>query len=87
LLVTWSRHKKQLIIVYFAIGLTITQNLIFYGSMRFRAPIEPLLVLSAGGALWWLACDAPGTFRYRRNQYKRHHLSTTLRIESVFEQS
>jgi 4-amino-4-deoxy-L-arabinose transferase-like glycosyltransferase len=87
LLVTWSRHKKQLIIVYFAIGLTIAQNLIFYGSMRFRAPIEPLLVLSAGGALWWLACDAPGTFRYRRNQYKRHHLSTTLRIESVFEQS
>ena len=87
LLITWSRYKKQLIFVYFAIGLTIAQNLIFYGSMRFRAPIEPLLVLLAGGALWWLTCDAPGTLRYRRKQNKRHLLSTTLSIEGVFEQS
>jgi 4-amino-4-deoxy-L-arabinose transferase-like glycosyltransferase len=87
LLVTWSCYKKQLTIVYFAIGLTIAQNLIFYGSMRFRAPIEPLLILLAGGALWWLTCDTPGTLRYRRKQNKQLRLSPKLPIESVFEHS
>ena len=87
LLVTWSRYKKQLIVVYFAIGLTIAQNLLFYGSMRFRAPIEPLLILLASGALWWFICDAPGTLRDWRKQNKQHLLSNTLSIESVFEQS
>ncbi len=66
LLVTWQHHKQQLLIVYSAIALTTVQNLVFYGVMRFRAPIEPLLVLLAGGALWWLTCEEPGTLRYRR---------------------
>ena len=54
LLLTWKRRKKQLLVVYLVIGLTIVQNIISYGDMRFRAPIEPLLVLLTGGALWWL---------------------------------
>lgn len=50
----------EFLIVYSVIALTIVQNLVFYGNMRFRAPIEPLLVLLAGGALWWLTSDQPG---------------------------
>ena len=68
LLVTWQYRKQQLLIVYSAIALTLVQNLVFYGVMRFRAPIEPLLVLLAGGALWWLTGDELGTLRYRRKQ-------------------
>jgi hypothetical protein len=61
LLVTWKRSKKQLLVVYLVIALTIVQNIVFYGSPRFRAPIEPLLVVLAGGALWWLICRELGT--------------------------
>ena len=64
--VTWQYRKQQFLIVYSAIAMTIVQNLVFYGVMRFRAPIEPLLVLLAGGALWWLTCDEPGTLRSQR---------------------
>jgi 4-amino-4-deoxy-L-arabinose transferase-like glycosyltransferase len=53
LLVTWQYRKKQFLIVYIVIALTIVENLAFWGDMRFRAPIEPLLVLLAGSALWW----------------------------------
>ena len=54
LLLTWKRKRKDLLVVYLVIALTIAENVIFYGMPRFRAPIEPLLVLLAGGALWWL---------------------------------
>jgi len=33
--------------------MTIAQCIIFYGSARFRAPIEPMLILLAAGAIWW----------------------------------
>jgi 4-amino-4-deoxy-L-arabinose transferase-like glycosyltransferase len=55
LVVTCRRRKKQLLVVYLVIALTITQNIVFYGSPRFRAPIEPLLVVLVGGALSWLS--------------------------------
>ncbi|TMD45332.1 MAG: hypothetical protein E6I90_07545 [Chloroflexi bacterium] len=58
LLVTWKRWKKYLFVVYVVIALNIIQNVAFYGSSRFRAPIEPLLVLLGGGAIWWLTCNA-----------------------------
>ncbi len=54
LLLTWKRKRKDLLVVYLVIALVIAENAIFYGQPRFRAPIEPLLVLLAGGALWWL---------------------------------
>jgi 4-amino-4-deoxy-L-arabinose transferase-like glycosyltransferase len=54
LLVTWKRRKDQLLVVYLTLAMTILMNVISYGDMRFRAPIEPLLVLLAGGFVWWL---------------------------------
>jgi 4-amino-4-deoxy-L-arabinose transferase-like glycosyltransferase len=61
LVLTWRARWRQLLIVYASIALTIAQNVAFYGNMRFRAPIEPLLVLLAGGVLWWFTGDEPGT--------------------------
>lgn len=64
LFVTWQRRKKQLLIVYSVIALTIAQNLAFYGIPRFRAPIEPMLILLAAGAIWWLTHKEKGTLRW-----------------------
>jgi len=49
---TWKRWKKELIGVYLAIALTTLTSVVAYGTSRFRSPIEPFLVLLAGGALW-----------------------------------
>ncbi len=65
LLATWKRWKKRLLVVYLVLILTIAQNIAFYSNMRFRASIEPLLVLLAGGALCWLISNEPGTLRSR----------------------
>jgi CHASE2 domain-containing sensor protein len=65
LFVTWRYRKKQLLIVYIVIALTLAENLAFWGNMRVRAPIEPLLVLLAGGVLWRFTDDEPAKFRYR----------------------
>ncbi len=54
LFVTWKNFKKKLLAVYLVLAYTILQNVAFYSTMRFRAPIEPLLVLLTGGTLWWL---------------------------------
>ena len=53
-LVVTRRQWRELLIPYLAITLTILQCIAFYGSSRFRSPIEPLLVLLAAGAIWWL---------------------------------
>jgi hypothetical protein len=68
LVVTWRRWKQELIIMYLIILTTLVVNIVMYGSSRFRAPIEPFLVLCTCGALWWLFSSHPGTLRYRRNQ-------------------
>jgi len=62
-LVATLRRWKQLLLVYLVILMTIAENVVFYGSMRFRSPIEPLLVLLTGGAIWWLISKDPGTLR------------------------
>jgi hypothetical protein len=54
LLVTWKRRRKELLVVYLIIVFIMGQNIVFYSNMRFRAPLEPFLVLLTGGALWWL---------------------------------
>ncbi|BCL77777.1 glycosyltransferase family 39 protein [Ktedonobacteria bacterium brp13] len=71
--VTWRCKRKQLILIYLVIVLTILQNIAFYGSPRYRAPIEPLLILFVGGMLWWLlgAEDTSGTRRYFRARKAR----------------
>lgn len=47
-------HKRwrEFLFIYFMIGLTIIQSLVLYGIPRFRAPIEPMLILLAAGAIW-----------------------------------
>ncbi len=51
--VLW-RKWRELLFVYCIILLTIAQNLALYGSPRFRAPIEPILVLFTTGTIWFL---------------------------------
>lgn len=63
LVVTLRSKWKELLVPYLVIGLTIALCIVFYGSSRFRAPIEPLLVLLSGGAIWWLFSTEPGTLR------------------------
>ncbi|WP_161977424.1 ArnT family glycosyltransferase [Dictyobacter kobayashii] len=64
-IITWRGYRKELLIVYLVILSTIGQNVIFYGDMRFRASIEPLLVLFAGVAVWriGLMCINAGKLR------------------------
>jgi len=63
LLVTWKRWAN-LLIIYLGILFTVAQCIIYYGSSRFRSPIEPLLVILAAGAIWWLTQPDPGTLRW-----------------------
>src|SRR2546423_13821994 len=53
LLLTW-RKRQHLMFIYLILLLSIWQCLYFYGSSRFRAPIEPMLVLLGAGAMWWI---------------------------------
>lgn len=55
---------RELLFIYLMIALTIAQCLIYYGSPRFRAPIEPMLILLAAGAIWWLTHREMGTLRW-----------------------
>jgi len=63
LLLTWRRWR-DLLFIYLMLGLTIGQCLYFYGSSRFRAPIEPMLVLLGVGAVWWFTEKEPWTSRW-----------------------
>ena len=49
--------------------------IVLYGSARFRAPIEPLLVLLTGGAIWWLTANEPGTLRFLRRKERDANLT------------
>jgi 4-amino-4-deoxy-L-arabinose transferase-like glycosyltransferase len=53
LIVTWKRWR-ELLFIYFMIAITIAECIVFYGISRFRAPIEPMLLVLAAGAVWWL---------------------------------
>lgn len=55
---------RELLFIYSMIALTIGQALFFYGSPRFRASIEPMLILLASGTLWWLTSRQEGTLRW-----------------------
>lgn len=55
---------RELLFLYTIIALTIAQALYFYGSARFRAPIEPILIILASGTLWWLTSSQEGTLRW-----------------------
>ncbi|HEY1349763.1 MAG TPA: glycosyltransferase family 39 protein [Ktedonobacteraceae bacterium] len=72
LAVTLRSKWQALLVPLLVIGLTIALCIILYGSARFRAPIEPLLVLLTTGAIWWLTSTAPGTWRHAlaRNRHR-----------------
>lgn len=61
--VTWWRWS-ELLFIYFMIVLTIALNIFYYGIPRFRAPIEPMLILLAAGAIWWVTQLERGTLRW-----------------------
>ena len=67
LICTWKRRRQQLLAVYLLLACIIGQNMIFYGDMRFRAPIEPVLVVLAGGAMWWFMQQRPRPFHGMRD--------------------
>ncbi|GCE10817.1 ArnT family glycosyltransferase [Tengunoibacter tsumagoiensis] len=52
LIATLRSRWVLLLPIYLMLGSTIAVNLALYANMRFRAPIEPLLVLLVGGLLW-----------------------------------
>ncbi|HET9999939.1 MAG TPA: glycosyltransferase family 39 protein [Ktedonobacteraceae bacterium] len=58
LFLTWKQYKRQLLVIYLLLALVILQNVLFYSDMRFRAPIEPVLVILAGRALYEFALFA-----------------------------
>ncbi|HVB73157.1 MAG TPA: glycosyltransferase family 39 protein [Ktedonobacteraceae bacterium] len=62
---------RELLFIYTMIALTIGQALVFYGSARFRAPIEPMLILLATGALWFLTSRQEGTLRWIINSQRK----------------
>ena len=69
LLLTLYRWR-ELLFLYGSIALTIALSLYFYGIPRFRAPIEPMLILLAVGALWWLVSPEKGAMRWLFAQFQ-----------------
>ncbi len=53
-LVVTSKRWRDLLFIYLMLLLTLAQSVIYYGIPRFRAPIEPMLILLASGAIWWI---------------------------------
>jgi 4-amino-4-deoxy-L-arabinose transferase-like glycosyltransferase len=73
LVVTLTMYWQQLLFAYLVILGTVADILVFYGNSRFRSPIEPLLILLAAGALWWLTASGPGTRRdWWANRQRRY---------------
>lgn len=52
---------RELFFLYFMIAMTFGLGIYFYGIARFRAPIEPMLILLATGALWWIVTQWRGS--------------------------
>jgi 4-amino-4-deoxy-L-arabinose transferase-like glycosyltransferase len=48
------KRWRELLFIYFMIALTFVQCVALYGIPRFRAPIEPMLIVLAAGGVWWL---------------------------------
>src|SRR5579863_503300 len=76
---------RELLFIYAMIALTIAQALIFYGSARFRAPIEPMLILLAAGALWWLTSRQKGTLRWIIDSQKKLRASSNTSSKNAEE--
>ena len=53
-LVVTRKRWPDLLFIYLLIAFTIVQCIILYGIPRFRAPIEPMLILLGAGAVQWI---------------------------------
>ena len=71
LVVTLRSRWRELLLIYFVILLTIAENIFFYGIPRFRAPIEPMLILLGAGAIWWMTHKEHGTLRWMLNGLRK----------------
>lgn len=69
--VTFRRYRYELFFAYGVVLSTVVEILIFYGNARFRSPIEPVLILFATGALWWLTQTEPGTLRWKLSRQSK----------------
>lgn len=68
---------RELLFIYFMIIVTIAQNIVYYGSARLRAPIEPMLILLAAGFIWWGTHKDKGTLRWMIDKMRnKDQLST-----------
>ncbi len=74
---------RELLFIYFMIMLTVAQNIIYYGSTRLRAPIEPMLILLAAGFIWWLTHKEKGTLLWMIHKISsKNHISSRTRDQS-----
>jgi 4-amino-4-deoxy-L-arabinose transferase-like glycosyltransferase len=76
-LIVTLRRWRDLLFIYFMIILTIAQNIIYYGSSRLRAPIEPMLILLAAGFIWWLSHKEKGTLRWMIDKIRNKGQTST----------
>ena len=82
-LVVTVRRWRELLFIYFMIILTISQNIIYYGSSRLRAPIEPMLILLAAGFIWSLTSNKKGTIRWMIDKLRhKDQISTNTHGQS-----
>ncbi len=70
-IVVTGERWRDLLFIYFMLLLTLVQNVVYYGIPRFRAPIEPMLILLASGAVWWLV-SYRSKWRKARELQKSH---------------
>jgi uncharacterized membrane protein YhfC len=48
------KRWPELLFFYLNILVTIAQSVYFYGMARFRAPIEPMLIILSAATVWWI---------------------------------
>jgi len=61
----WRTNWRNMLPVMLAIGWTVVQCILLYGSIRFRGPIEPMLVLLTTAALYWGWSVTPQSWKKR----------------------
>jgi 4-amino-4-deoxy-L-arabinose transferase-like glycosyltransferase len=81
LVVTLKRRWRELLFPYAILLLTLGEALTYYGSSRFRAPVEPILILLAAGGLWWLTERAPDTLRRHRKKRRQHEIGESRQLD------
>jgi hypothetical protein len=77
------RRWRELLFSYLMVLMTIAQCIIYYGIPRFRAPIEPILILLGAGAVWWVTSRDAGTLRWLVESMRK---SIPEKVESEAEE-